>query len=129
MTDYGLFFGAEQNVASSSTVLDELPETRRRIVFPREELPHVIAHELVHFQQHFSDKHTLLDVALVEGAATFIAQLVLPARKVPYFRAWGAAHEREVWARFAGEMNSDSVVSWVGNSDTNPLALLGRGTR
>ncbi len=118
VTDYGLFFGAEQNVGSSSTVLDELPETLRRIVFPREELPHVIAHELVHFQQHYADKHTLLDVALIEGGATFIAQLVLPVRKVPYFRTWGAAHEREVWARFAGEMNGDSIANWLGNSDT-----------
>ncbi len=126
-TDYGLFFGAEQNVASSSTVLDELPETLRRIVFPREELPHVIAHELVHFQQHYADKHTLLDVALIEGGATFIAQLVLPVQRTPYFRTWGAAHEREVWARFAGAMNSDSIANWVGNTGTEAWpADLGR---
>jgi pimeloyl-ACP methyl ester carboxylesterase len=117
-TDYGLLFGAEQNVGSPTTVLDELPESRRRIVFPRAQLPHVIAHELVHFQQDLATKHTLLDVALIEGGADFIADLVLPGGPVPYYRTWGDAHAEQVWSRFAQEMNRDSIADWIGNNTT-----------
>lgn len=115
-TEYGLLLGAEQNVGSASTVLDELSEAQRRIVFPRDDLPHVIAHELVHFQQYLGGMRTLLDAALVEGGATFLADLMARSATVPHFRTWGAAHEREVWARFVREMDGDEIGAWLGNN-------------
>jgi hypothetical protein len=114
--DYGLLFGAEQNVGSPDVRVDELPEALQRIVFARADLPHTIAHELVHFQQHLAGKHTLLDVSVIEGGATFLADLVAPGRPTPYFLTWGAAHEHDVWARFAKEMTRDDVSDWIGNN-------------
>jgi hypothetical protein len=121
-TDYGLLFGAEQNVGSPATVLDELPESRRKIVFQRAQLPHVIAHELVHFQQDLATKHTLLDLALIEGGADFIADLLLPGGEVPYYRKWGAEHAGQIWSRFAREMTRDSIADWIGNNATTASA-------
>ncbi len=121
-TDYGLLFGAEQNVGTPCTPLSELSEPLQRIVFRRADLPHTIAHELVHFQQHLAGKHTLLDVAMIEGGATFIADLTVPGRPAPYFLTWGAAHEREIWARFSREMGHDDVGSWIGNNGTTARA-------
>lgn len=115
-TEYGLLLGAEQNVGSATTTLDELPEAQRRIVFPRDDLPHVIAHELVHFQQYLGGMRTLLDAALVEGGATFLADLMARSAAVPHFRTWGAAHEREVWARFVREMDGEDIGAWLGNN-------------
>jgi hypothetical protein len=122
VTDYGLLFGAEQNVGSPATVLDELPESRRKIVFQRAQLPHVVAHELVHFQQDLATKHTLLDLALIEGGADFIADLLLPGGEVPYYRKWGAEHAGQVWSRFAREMSRDSIADWIGNNTTTATA-------
>jgi Predicted Zn-dependent protease (DUF2268) len=116
--DYGLLLGAEQNVGSPELPVDELPEALQRIVFLRADLPHTVAHELVHFQQHLAGKHTLLDVAEIEGGATFLADLAVPGRPAPYFLTWGAAHEREVWDRFAREMGRDDVSDWIGNNGT-----------
>ena len=117
MADYGLLFGAEQNVGGPEVVVSELSEPLQRIVFARADLPRTIAHELVHFQQHLATKHTLLDDAEVEGGATFLADLLVSGRPAPYFMTWGAAHEREVWTRFAKEMNRDDVSNWIGNND------------
>ncbi|MEO7042060.1 MAG: DUF2268 domain-containing putative Zn-dependent protease, partial [Gemmatimonadaceae bacterium] len=118
VADYGLLFGAEQNVASAGTPVDELPLALQRIVYQRADLPHTIAHELVHFQQHLADKHTLLDVALIEGGATFLSDLAVPDRPPPYFLTWGAAHERQVWTAFARVMEHDDVSQWIGNNGT-----------
>lgn len=115
-TDAGLLFGAEQNVGSPEVPLDELPAGIQRIVQPRAELPHTIAHELVHFEQDLGNKHSLLDIALVEGGASFLADLMVPNQPPPFFLTWGSAHEREVWNRFAREMHTDKVDDWIGNN-------------
>ncbi|MEP6730594.1 MAG: DUF2268 domain-containing putative Zn-dependent protease [bacterium] len=121
-TDYGLLFGAEQNVGSPDIPLGELSEPLQRIVFPRADLPRTIAHELVHFQQRLAGKHTLLDVALIEGGASFLADLAMPGVLAPHYLTWGGAHERDVWTRFAREMNADDVADWIGNNGTTGRA-------
>jgi Predicted Zn-dependent protease (DUF2268) len=114
----GLLIGAEMYSSTETTPYDELSESSRRIVGRAAELPHVVTHELVHFQQTFGKDQSLLWTSLMEGGAEFVAELVEPAVKKPYFRVYGEAHEAAIWARFAKEMDGTDTKAWIGGNLT-----------
>jgi len=114
----GLLIGTEMYGVTPETPTDELHLGLRRIVGPVEDLPHTVAHELVHVQQAPLRDRTLLAGALREGGADFLADLVAPRGTAPFYRTWGAAHEREVWETFAAEMHQTDWRGWIGNNGT-----------
>ena len=117
MSERGLLIGTEMFSVTDDTPLDELPLGPRRIVGKADALPHTVVHELVHFQQQKAGgKETLLFYALIEGGAEFIADLILPAPRKPYFREWGERHESAVWERFADERSAEDPSAWIGNN-------------
>lgn len=111
----GLLIGTEMYGVAPSTPLDGLPDFARRIVSPIDELPHTVAHELVHFEQS-GGGNTLLGNAIREGGADFIGELILPGGATPEYRTWGREHEAEVWRRFSSEMGGPSSGNWIGSA-------------
>lgn len=114
----GLLIGTEMYGVTPETATDELHLGLRRIVGPVEDLPHTVAHELVHVQQAPLRDRTLLAGALREGGADFLADLVAPRGTPPFYRTWGTAHERDVWETFASEMHQTDWRGWIGNNGT-----------
>ncbi|MEW5930843.1 MAG: hypothetical protein AB1941_25560 [Gemmatimonadota bacterium] len=114
----GLLIGTEMYGVTPETPTDELHLGLRRIVGPPEDLPHTVAHELVHVQQAPLRDRTLLAGALREGGADFLADLVVPRSTPPFYAVWGAAHERDVWETFAAEMHQTDWRGWIGNNGT-----------
>ena len=73
----GLLIGAEMYGRTEETPLEELSEWHRQVLKPVEEVPHIVAHELIHYQQKFPDgEMTLLRKAIDEGSADFLGQLI-----------------------------------------------------
>lgn len=116
ISENGLLIGADIFGIAPGVPTDEIPEQYRSVFHSTSELPFVISHELIHYQQTWEGKDTLLEVALMEGGADFMAELILPGSPVPQYRTWGDAHESEVWARFARDMKGSDVRNWIGNN-------------
>jgi hypothetical protein len=114
-TSQGLLIGSEMYSRTPATPIDSLSLGLQRIVRGVEEVPHVIAHEFVHYVQIGSAK-TLLRNALREGGAEFIAQLIEPSPNTPYYMTWGLAHEAQVWQQFELEMSGPSQQRWIGGN-------------
>lgn len=79
----------------------------------------IVSHELIHFQQKASGQYaaaearpTLLAVAILEGGADFIAELISGIRGNAGTQEYGRAHERAVWEEFRGQMDGKEFASW-----------------
>ena len=119
VSNNGLLIGTEMYSVAPDTPKDELSVGLRRIVAPSDELPHTVVHELVHFQQRGGSRF-LLRGALAEGGAEFIADLVLPSPRKPFYRVWGEQHEALVWERFTADMKSADWSKWIGGNTRAP---------
>ena len=86
-------------------------------------IPFVSVHETIHFNQTFQDDNAnLLQESVTEGTADFIASLVLQepgVRQMTDRWAYGCAHEAELAARFAGEVDDPKLQPWL--YDHNPV--------
>jgi Predicted Zn-dependent protease (DUF2268) len=87
--------------------------------YPRA-LPFIIVHETVHFNQTFQpgDDATLLQDAITEGTADFIASLIMPMPNIrQYADKWkyGCSHETALASRFALDREMRSTGPWMYN--------------
>jgi len=125
-TEAGLIVGTELFATTAETPFDVLPSgvasVLRSLSF--EDLPYVVIHELVHFQQREPEMagRSLLGQALYEGVADFVCQLVAGglASTNARTRQFGEAHEREIWTEFRSAMAGTDFSRWLYNQ--------GRGT-
>jgi hypothetical protein len=80
-----------------------------------EGLRSIVAHELIHFQQIASGQYgaaekapTLLALAILEGSADFVGELISGRRGKGQLYDYGFANERQLWAEFQVKMRSNS---------------------
>lgn len=116
ISERGLLIGAEMYGLAPKTPVDALPLGTRRIVQTADALPHTVVHELVHFQQKPTGTENLLFGVMIEGGAEFLADLVLPAPRKPFFREWGEAHAEQVWTKFEADQASMDWSHWIGGN-------------
>ena len=111
----GLLMGAEMFSRSPDVPLDELSDWEKGAIMPADDIPPLVAHEAVHFQQKFLSQEGLLCACLVEGGADFIGKLSsgrLIARMQETHR-WANARERELWEEFRKEMDGKDTSHWL----------------
>jgi uncharacterized protein YjaZ len=114
----GLLIGVEMNARDDSTPVDELTNWERAVTGQIANLPHIVAHELMHIQQqHNVFNATLLQKSLDEGSADFLGELVSGGTINRVQRAYGDAHERELWAEFRKDMNGTETSHWLYQGD------------
>ena len=82
----------------------------------------LIAHEAVHTQQPDGDaeldgKTDLLGYCLQEGAADFIAELLLPKPYTTPYLTYGRQHERALWQEFKPVLSNPDASQWLYNGD------------
>lgn len=80
-----------------------------------EGLPHIVAHELIHFQQlPLPDSvRTLLAQSIREGSADFIGELISGKHINTQAHEYGRAHEEELWIEFQDNMAGRDLSAWL----------------
>lgn len=77
-------------------------------------LPYIVAHELIHYnQQHPNKDQTLLSQSIMEGSADFIGELISGKHINKDAQAYGNANEAMLCKEFVGIMNDDDYQGWL----------------
>lgn len=120
IADAGLLIGAEMYGRTPGTPEEELSEWHKQVLKPVELIPHIVAHELIHFQQKYKGGGgTLLAAAIREGSADFIAELISGRHINTHVHEYADPRERQLWEEFKQEMNGTSTSKWLfGSSQT-----------
>ena len=117
----GLLIGTEMNTRDASTPVAELPAWHRAVTGQLSDLPHIVAHEMIHtLQGRRGGSRTLLSSALDEGSADFLAELISGKHIVNPAYAYGDAHELELWTEFKAAMDSSKTDAWLFQGDRAP---------
>ena len=118
----GLLMGAEMFSRSASVPTAELNDWERSVIAPASDIPPLVAHESIHFQQRFAAQGGLLCACLIEGGADFVGKLSsgrLIARMEETHK-WANERERVLWIEFQKEMDGKDTSHWLyGNSGGN----------
>lgn len=79
------------------------------------DIPHIIAHELVHYQQTPipEGQRTLLAQSIMEGSADFVAELISGRHINERAHAYALPRERELWQEFSGAMHGQDLTGWL----------------
>jgi hypothetical protein len=108
----GLIIGGEMYGATASTPLDEMNTWLRTVLKPASAVPHIAAHELIHFQQNY-DGGTLLAACIKEGSADFLAELISGKHINGYVHEYADPREKELWLEFKDKMNGKNFSGWL----------------
>jgi Predicted Zn-dependent protease (DUF2268) len=117
-TDAGLLIGVDRFGRSKDMPLEELDAWQRATLHAIEDIPVVVAHELIHYQQkHLDLRHDLLKQSIIEGGADFIGELISGRNANEPQHAYGDPREKELWTEFKKEMNGTDVSYWLFQGD------------
>lgn len=78
------------------------------------DLVSVVIHELIHYQQQ-SHGTDLVSIAMNEGAADFIAELVTGNDSDETIKPYGDSHEEDLWTKFQEDSKSNKLKPWLYN--------------
>ncbi|TNJ35033.1 DUF2268 domain-containing putative Zn-dependent protease [Arenimonas terrae] len=111
----GLMIGLEMYGRYPDTPDEELGEWHRAVLRDLEGLPHIVVHELVHYQQRYAlgASPTLLQMAVNEGVADFLGELATGHHINAHVHAWAEPRARELWAEFAARRHDTSAKGWL----------------
>lgn len=103
-------------IAAETYVSGEGRERRRGREI--DDLVHLVAHELAHYQQaaydveRYQRSNSLLARAIKEGTADYVAELLTGAHINPVAHAYGNRYEWSLWSRFRCEMDATETGDW-----------------
>ena len=120
-TDAGLLIGVDMFGRNENAPLEEMDEWHKAVLKPIEEIPYVVAHELIHYQQKYprrpDGQETLLQQAINEGSADFIAELIAGHHINEQLHVYGNAHEKDLWLEFQKDMSGTDASNWLYQGD------------
>ena len=108
----GLLLGADMFGKAPNVPVDELDEWHRTVVSFVADIPAIVAHELIHYQQK-TEGETLLAAAIHEGSADFVGELISGVQINETARSYGLQHESELWTQFSQEMHGTDISHWM----------------
>jgi hypothetical protein len=115
----GLLIGAEMYGRTEDPVVGRMGDWLQAVLRPVEDLPGIVAHELVHFEQG-SPGRSLLARAVNEGSADFIGEMISGMNINAHVHAWVRAEvgrERALWDEFRPEMLGSEDHGWFATDD------------
>jgi hypothetical protein len=121
-SDNGLLLGAEMFSEWPTTPVAELNDWQEHAIMSQNDIPSLVAHESVHFQQKYLTQGGLLCACLAEGSADFLAKLTSGrlVSRMEETHTWANARERDLWGEFQKEMDGKDTSHWLyGNSGGN----------
>lgn len=115
LDDAGLLIGLEMYGRGNGVPLGELGEWHRAVLGELANLPDIVAHEWVHFQQspEVQDQPTLLRAALREGVADFLSELGTGRHINRHVHAWAEPRAAGLWAEFRQAMDGSDYTGWL----------------
>lgn len=120
-----LLIGAEMYGRDDAAPTHELSEWERMVLRDARLIPTIVTHEMIHLLQRHRWKTNLLQQALREGGADFVAELVTGMNINSHVHDWAAAREAALWARFTRVMHGEDYGSWFGRPLEEQPADLG----
>jgi len=118
LTDTGLLIGVDMYGMSKATAVEELGGWHKAVLKPIEDIPYIVAHELIHYQQKYpKDDSTLLGKAIREGGADFVGELISGGQINGHLHKYGNPRERELWADFKRVMDGKDLSNWLFQGD------------
>ncbi len=118
VSPHGLLIGVEMNARDNATPIEELDAWHRAVIGRIADLPSIVAHELIHIEQPPMDSEpTVLDVALHEGGADFVGELISGGLINRVQHAYGDAHAAELWAEFSRARDTQQLADWFYQGD------------
>jgi hypothetical protein len=122
----GLLIGTEMYGLTDQAPLGELNDWLRTVLKPIDAIPHIVAHELVHYQQaDLEGEPDLLDKCVREGMADFVAELISGRHINEHVHEWALPREHELWVEFQGRMHGSDHTGWLygGQPEGRPADL------
>ena len=114
--DSGLLIGFEMHGKTPDTDISEMDDWHKAVLSSVDKLPGIVAHELTHYQQGGGGK-TLLGQSIHEGTGDFIGQMISGMSINEHLRAYGDAHEADLWREFRQAMNGSDASKWLYQGD------------
>lgn len=111
----GLIIGAEMFALTTGTPEYELTDRLKKVLKPVEQIPHIVAHELVHNFQNY-DGGTLLAACIKEGGADYIAELISGDHINQHVHDYANPREKELCIEFKERMLKDDYDGWLYSS-------------
>ena len=124
-TDEGLMITIETRSIDEDTPLDKFPEVHRKMIASMNltGLAAVAVHESIHEQQKDYETKNLLEKAVREGTADFIAELCTGRNPSIAVHEYANPKEEDLWKEFQGRMNGKDYSGWTGIPYDRPAGL------
>ena len=114
----GLILALDQACMSSTLDTSELSNWEKQNISTIDNLPHTVAHELIHYEQGgMASDTTLLRAAIIEGMADFIGEIISGKTANERLYVFAKGKEKSIWADFAKEMHLNKASNWIANSN------------
>ena len=114
-SNHGLHIGVELFSRAANSPVAVLSPWGQSVVRSIDILPAIVAHELTHYQQRYSNVSTLLAQSIREGSADFVSELLTGQTINDSIHAYGDAHEAAIWRDFSSQMNRTDISQWLYN--------------
>jgi len=111
-----LIIGAEMYGRTPDMPTEELNDWHQQVIGTVEQVPHIVAHELVHFQQRYQTP-TLLAQSIKEGSADFVAELISGRHINEHVPAYANPRAEELWKEFKKVMQGSEYAGWLYGGD------------
>lgn len=113
----GLLIGTDMLSKSSDIPLHELSLWEKNNYKDIEDLPYIVAHELVHSQQNSMRLDTTtLSACIREGMADFIGELISGKTSNERLKKFAKGKEKQLWQEFTTDMYLNRSNHWIANS-------------
>lgn len=76
-------------------------------------LDEVVAHELIHFQQHYVKDNSLLAQCIREGSADFLGEIISGGHSHDKMYAYGYENRAALWKEFEKQMHTSNWNNWL----------------
>ena len=114
---HGLLIGTEMYGRTAETPMAELNDWLKQVIRPIDDLPAIVAHELIHIQQKSSGSpDNLLAQSVNEGAADFLGEMIAGKMINAHLHEYGNPREKELWEKFKQDMPVQHFANWLYNA-------------
>jgi hypothetical protein len=117
---HGLLIGAEMYGRTPGMPESELTEWHKQVIKSVEDIPFIVAHELIHYQQKYPPdiRATVLEKSISEGAADFLGELISGGNINRHLFEYADPKEKQLWLEFTQDMGSRDYSRWLFNGST-----------
>ena len=116
VSERGLLIGAEMYGRTPEAPMDKLGDWLKTVLGPVENVPYIVAHELIHFQQSVPDSNSLLAQALREGSADFLSELIAGRHINGHVHDFAVPRRSALWEEFKEKMRGQDYKGWLYSS-------------